>query len=69
MAMPLPDCPDCGHNMSAYAGACSQIVENEDGSFGYCGHDCSPHVNGGKTLHESIVESFKEHYASQDQKH
>lgn len=67
--MPLPDCPDCGHNLSAFAGRCSVPMLREDGSFGYCGHDCSPHFNGGEPLFESIVESFKEHYASQDQKH
>ena len=63
MAMPLPDCPDCGHNMSAYAAGCTVIVENDDGSFGYCGHDCSVHLHGGKSQHEVIRDVFKEYWA------
>jgi hypothetical protein len=38
-----PDCSTCGHNVSAFAGACTAfIVESVVSvSMHYCGHDCT----------------------------
>lgn len=53
----MPDCPTCGHNTSAFAGACSAIVAEPDGSFGYCRHDCSVDILG-ESVHDRLVRAL-----------
>lgn len=53
----MPDCPTCGHNTSAFAGACSAIVAESDGSFGYCGHDCSVDILG-ESVHDRLARAL-----------
>lgn len=54
----MPDCPTCGHNTSAFAGACSAIVAESDGSLGYyCGHDCSVDILG-ESVHDRLVRAL-----------
>lgn len=44
---PMPDCPTCGHNLSAYIGtSCSGFVIPEEGWPRSCGHDCATEVYG-----------------------
>lgn len=47
MTAPMPDCPTCGHNLSAYIGTgCSGFVINDQGWPRPCGHDCATEVYG-----------------------
>jgi hypothetical protein len=47
VATPMPDCPTCGHNLTAYVGtACSGFVINDEGWPRSCGPDCAREVYG-----------------------
>jgi hypothetical protein len=46
MTTPMPDCPECGHNISGVvADTCTSFVVYPEGDprgmAGYCGHRCT----------------------------
>lgn len=67
MSVPLQDCPTCGHNTSAFAGACTAFVLEDGGGFGYCGHDCTVDLYG-ESIWDKITRSFQEAHGKTEEK-
>jgi hypothetical protein len=58
-----PDCPECGHNTSAFAWRCTAFVVDVDGATGrwanYCGCDCYAAING-ESISDVIARGFND---------